>query len=262
MYSGYSSISEIYDKINAEVDYGAWADYFEACFKKYLPKKPELMLDLACGTGSMTFELASRGYDMIGIDGSDAMLTRALDNAYDREISGILFLNQDMREFELYGTVGAISCCLDSINYLTEKEDVKKCFSLAHNYLDPDGLFLFDMNTPYKFENIYADNAYILEDEMIYEGEDAPSAVFCGWQNQYDKKSGICDFYLSVFEEDTDGKYIRQDEHQRERCYTLETVKILLSQAGFDYLGFFSDFDFTEPDEKCDRWYIAAIARK
>ena len=258
MYSGYSSISEIYDKINAEVDYGAWADYFEACFKKYLPKKPELMLDLACGTGSMTFELASRGYDMIGIDGSDAMLTRALDNAYDREISGILFLNQDMREFELYGTVGAISCCLDSINYLTEKEDVKKCFSLAHNYLDPDGLFLFDMNTPYKFENIYADNSYIHE---IYD-EQYSINYYCGWQNEYNPETRLCNFYLSVFTEDENGKFRREDEVQTEKCYELDEIKGLLEETGFEILGVFGDTKFSPVDEKTERWHFVARAKK
>ena len=258
MYSGYGSISDIYDKINAEVDYGAWADYFEACFEKFLDKKPELILDLACGTGSMTLELASRGYDMIGIDGSDAMLTRALDNAYDKEISGVLFLNQDMREFELYGTVGAISCCLDSINYLTEAEEVKKCFFLAHNYLDPDGLFLFDMNTPYKFENVYADNSYIHE---IYD-EQYNINYYCGWQNEYNSESRLCNFYLSVFTEDENGKFSREDEVQTEKCYELAEIKGLLKDTGFELVGIFGGTDFSPIDEKTERWHFVARAKK
>ena len=256
---GYTAISRIYDKLNADISYKKWADFVEVCFDKYLGARPELVLDLACGTGSMTIEMASRGYDMIGIDGSEDMLSVAFERS---EGKGILYLCQDMRSFELYGTVGAALCCLDSLNYLLSEGDLKKTFALVHNYLDPDGLFLFDMNTPYKFENIYSDNAYILEDEMIYEGEEKPSAVFCGWQNQYDKESGICDFYLSVFEEDVDGKYIRSDEHQRERCYGLDTVKKLLLDTGFEFIGAFSDFDFNTPDAKCERWYIAAKAKK
>ena len=115
----YDSIASVYDNINSEIDYSAWADFIEGCFKRYLKVKPELVLDLACGTGSMTLTLASRGYDMIGADLSEEMLTEAMDKAYDKGVEGVLFLKQDMRTFELYGTVGAIVCCLDSVNYLT-----------------------------------------------------------------------------------------------------------------------------------------------
>ena len=154
----YGAISDIYDKINSEIDYSKWADFFEKCFDKFLNCRPELVLDLACGTGSMTLELAKRGYDMIGIDSSSDMLNVALDRKYDMELPrDVLFLLQDMTSFELYGTVGAITCCLDSVNYLVDDGDLERCFRLVHNYLDPDGLFLFDVNSPYKFENIYGE---------------------------------------------------------------------------------------------------------
>ena len=113
---GYEAIARVYDKLNAEIDYTSWASFFEECFDRYLPRRPELVLDLACGTGRMTLELAARGYDMIGVDGSADMLGEALlqnDGRYN-----ILWLQQDMRSFELYGTVGAVTCCLDSLNYL------------------------------------------------------------------------------------------------------------------------------------------------
>ena len=249
---GYEAIARVYDKLNAEIDYEKWADFFEACFERFLNKRPELVLDLACGTGRMTRALAQRGYDMIGVDGSDSMLSEA----YMKGGEGVLYLLQDMREFELYGTVGAVVCCLDSINYLLSDEDVKTTFKNVHNYLDPDGVFIFDMNTPYKFENIYGDMSYILEDE----GEDG--AVFCGWQNDYDRESGICDFYLSLFEENEDGSYDRSDEHQRERCYALDTVKKLLCESGFELLGIYSDYSFSECAEDTERWYIAARAKK
>ena len=263
--AGYDAIAHVYEKLNSEIDYSKWADFIERAFDKYLPNRPELVLDLACGTGTMTRELSARGYDMIGIDGSADMLTQAYMKAAESESAKpILYLNQDMREFELYGTVGAVVCCLDSINYLLSDEDVKKTFSLVHNYLDPDGLFLFDVNTPYKFENVYSDNAYILEDEMeedFGDGETEKYAVFCGWQNQYDKQSGICDFYLSIFEENGDS-YIRQDEHQQERCYTKATLNSILEESGFELLGYFADYNFGEPAENTERWYIAARAKK
>lgn len=257
MYSGYSSISEIYDKINAEVDYRAWADYFEECFDRFLPSRPGLILDLACGTGSMTLELASRGYDMIGADGSDAMLTRALDNAYDRGISDVLFIHQDMQSFELYGTVGAITCCLDSINYLTDKEDLIKCFSSVHNYLDPDGLFLFDVNTPYKFENVYSDNSYIHE---VYD-EELSLNCYCGWQNEFDRNTGLCNFYLSVFTE-KNGVYTREDEVQTERAYDMSEIKDALTKCSFELIGLYSGYGFEEICDTTERWHFVARAKK
>ena len=255
--SSYGSIASIYDNINAEIDYSLWADFVEQCFKKYLKDVPELVLDLACGTGSMTFALAERGYDMIGADMSEDMLTEAMDKAYDKGIEGILFLKQDMRCFELYGTVGAIVCCLDSVNYLTEDGDIEKCFKCAHNYLDPDGLFIFDVNTPYKFENIYGNNHYIFEDKNSF-GENA----YCGWQNEYDGETGLCNFYLSVFTEGEDGRFSREDEVQTERCYSKEELTENLEKCGFEVLGFFEDYNFSEPQSDCERWYIVARAKK
>lgn len=254
---GYDSIASIYDNINSEIDYSSWADFVEKCFEKYLKEKPELILDLACGTGSMTFVLASRGYDMIGADMSEDMLTEAMDKAYDKGIEGILFLKQDMRRFELYGTVGAIVCCLDSVNYLTDDGDLEMCFKCAHNYLDPDGLFIFDVNTPYKFENIYGNNHYIFEDKNSF-GENA----YCGWQNEYDRETRLCNFYLSVFTEEEDGRFSRADEVQTERCYLKEELTENLEKSGFEVLGFFSDYKFSQPLDDCERWYIVARAKK
>ena len=257
MFSAYNSIASVYDNINSEIDYSAWADFIEECFAKYLPKKPEIILDLACGTGSMTFELYSRGYDMIGADMSEEMLAQAYDKAYNKEISNILFLKQDMRSFELYGTVGAICSCLDSINYLTHDDDMEKCFKNVHNYLDPDGLFIFDINTPYKFENIYGNNSYIFEDNS----SDGRSA-YCGWQNDYDRESKLCNFYLTVFTEESNGNFSRSDEIQTERCYTLEEIKACLAKCSLEFIGAFENFKFSKPSESCERWYIVARAKK
>ena len=139
-FDAYGAIARVYDRLNAEIDYSAWADFVEACFARYLKEKPELLLDLACGTGSMTLELLRRGYDMIGVDASPDMLSVAWERADEQALEGALFLLQDMRSFELYGTVGAVTCCLDSINYLLTAEDVRTTFATVHNYLDPDGL--------------------------------------------------------------------------------------------------------------------------
>ncbi len=260
---GYQAIARVYDRLNAEIDYAAWADFMEMCFDRFLPARPELVLDLACGTGSMTLELASRGYDMIGVDGSAEMLSEAYSRATERQ--GILFLHQDMRSFELYGTVGAITCCLDSLNYLLSEDDLNACFASVHNYLDPNGLFLFDMNTPYKFRYVYGNNAYVLEDELVWdEGTDTEerAAVYCGWQNTYHPDTAICEFDLSLFEELPNGSYRRTDEHQTERCYTLDEIRDALERNKLELLGVWSDYAFATPTDTTERWYFAARAKK
>ena len=247
----YEALAAVYDRLNGEVDYEAWADFFEACFSRYgLPQR--LLLDLGCGTGSMTRTLARRGYDMIGIDASEQMLSRAMERMYAEGLSGILFLQQDMREFELYGTVGAVVSTLDCVNYLTQNGDLDRCFSLVHNYLDPDGLFLFDVNTPHKFDTVYGDNAYVLEDETS----------LCAWQNEFERESGLCRFYLSIFEQQPNGTYRRHDEEQTERCYSREELTEALSKAGFTDISFFGDFDFHAPDACAERWYVVARCKK
>ncbi len=259
MTDGYNAIAAVYDKFNAEIDYGKWADFIEAAFDRFLPSRPSLVLDLACGTGRMTRELSGRGYDMIGIDGSEQMLSVASDGNYDGDLNKlheILYLLQDMRSFELYGTVGAVISCLDSINYLVEDGDLEKTFKTVHNYLDPNGLFVFDVNSPYKFREVYGDNAYILEDEIDGRG------VFCGWQNCFDGESGICNFYLTLFSENEDGSFSRDEETQRERMYTLDELKDTLEKCGFEFLGAFSGYNFEEIDDVTQRYYIAARAKK
>ena len=249
----YEALARVYDRLNGEVDYAAIADFYEKAFARY-GIKPQLVLDLGCGTGSMTLELARRGYDMIGVDASAEMLSRAYERMYKEGASGVLFLEQDMRAFELYGTVGAVVSTLDCVNYLTGDGDLAKCFSLVHNYLDPDGIFLFDVNTPYKFQHVYGDQSYILEEE--------DGSAYCGWQNDFDAQTGLCRFLLSVFTEEKDGRYSRLDEEQTERCYSRKELTAALTAAGFAEIAFFENLDFTAPADKAERWYIAARCKK
>ncbi len=249
----YDMIAPFYDAVNSDINYSLWADFIEKIVEKYSQKKPELVLDLGCGTGKMTLELARRGYDMTGIDISTEMLDIARKEA---EISGleksILWLCQDMTEFELYGTVDLAVSCLDCINHLKNTNDLKKCFVLVHNYLVPDGLFIFDINGKHKFENIYADNSYVMEQD-----EDV-----CIWQNYYNKKNGLCDFYISLFKEERDGRYTRYDSIQTEKMYTLRSIKSYLCKCGFEFIGAYSDFDLNESSDSDDRIYIAARCKK
>ena len=244
----YFALSAGYDKLNSETDYASWADFIRACFEKFGDIEIKEVLDLGCGTGAMTFPLRERGYDMIGLDISYEMLSVARETADELGADDILWLCQDMRAFELYGTVQGAVCCLDGINHLCGVQDLSKCLKLLHNYVEPGGIFVFDVNTPKKFAKFYGDNDYILEDENI----------MCCWQNSYDRRRGICTFYLSVFEKNDDGSWHRTDTEQREKCYTRAKLENSLEAAGFSLCGFFSDFDFKQASYDDMRWYIVA----
>ena len=249
----YSILAPYYDEWNAELDYAAWADGLESFFRKNAKGEVKDVLDLACGTGRMTLELAKRGYDMIGVDRSPEMLDSArtaAEEAGEGISSRILWLLQDMTAFELYGTVDAVVSCLDSVNHLTNKTDLCKCFSLVHNYLNPDGLFLFDVNSKRKFESVYADKTYTFE---------APG-VFCSWENYY--AWGLCDFRITLFREEGKGNYRRYDALERERMYPIKTLQTLLTEAGFEWIGVYpAPYAGTLTGDE-DRWYIAARAKK
>lgn len=247
----YDLLAPFYDAINAEIDYVKWADFIEKILKKECKARPDLVLDLGCGTGKMTLELARRGYDMTGIDYSPEMLDIAR-TAAENEGHDVLWLCQDMREFELYGTVDAAVCCLDGINHLEEDGDLERCFALVHNYLIPDGIFIFDINGKYKFENIYADNTFSMEED----------GAVCIWENYYDRDSRICDFYITLFEECNDGRYIRHDETQSERMYTLDEVKNALNKSSMEFIAAYGDLDFAPGTDECERIYIVAKCRK
>mgnify|MGYP003314771759 CR=1 FL=1 len=244
----YDLIAPLYDRVNGHIDYEKWADFIEEAIKNNTGVKPILGLDLGSGTGRMTITLAKRGYDMTGVDYSADMLAIAHENA---EAAGyknsILWLCQDITEFELYGTVDFAVCCLDTVNHLTSVSELRKCFSLVHNYLVPDGLFIFDINCRGKFERIYANNTYAVDD-----GND-----MLVWRNYYNEKKRLCDFEITLFKESF-GAYERFDEVQTERMYTLRTISSELSRAGFEFIGAYSDFSGTQATDSCERAYIIA----
>lgn len=245
----YDLLAPFYDEANRDVDYVRWADFFEKIMKKECKARPQLILDLGCGTGRMTLELARRGYDMTGVDASEEMLNVARDAAErEHRQNDILLLCQDMTEFELYGTVDVAVSCLDCLNHLTEPRDLDRCLSLVHNYLIPDGLFLFDINGRDKFARVYGEETYTA----------VTDDAFCIWENRYRKERGLCDFYITVFREGGDGRYDRYDDMQRERVYTVKNMKKHLEKAGFSVIGVYRDFDFSEGDDTCDRIYFAA----
>lgn len=245
----YHILAKTYDQMQ-EIDYKEFADYYEKAFKKF-GIAPELVLDLGCGTGNITLELANRGYDMIGLDASPEMLEIAMEKARAQE-KEILFLHQDMTEFELYGTVGAMVCALDGVNYLTEDGQLEDMLKLLHYYLDPGGIFIFDLNTEYKYKNILDGKTF------VYDTEDG----FCAWSNEYDQAEKICYFDLNFFLKNEDGTYTRQDEYQEERAYSVEEVKKAIEHCNLTCLGVYDNLSFELAKEDSERIFVVVQRQK
>lgn len=239
----YHVLARVYDRLQ-EVDYEAFADYYQAVFRRF-GCKPELILDLGCGTGNVTLPLANRGYDMIGLDSSVEMLEIAMEKAREQK-EDILFLNQDMTEFELYGTVGAMVCALDGVNYLTEDGQVEKMLRLLHFYLDPGGLLIFDINTPYKFREILDGRTFVYDRDEVY----------CAWSNDFDREEQICYFDLTFFLRNPDGNYRRMEEYQEERAYTEEELRSAVERCGLECLGVFDNLSFDPPRADSERLFF------
>lgn len=243
----YNNFAYIYDKLMYDVDYEGYKCHIMDLMKNCKSEKP-MIADLGCGTGSICVLLAKEGYDMIGIDISEDMLAVAKEKAEENQVE-VLFLNQDMTEFELYGTVDACISMLDSINYIQEETELDRLFYNVSNYLNPNGIFCFDMNTPYKLEHVLGDNVF-------YEvGEDFTYI----WQNYYDKENRLCDFELTFFER-VGENYVRFDELQCEKAWSVEEIKCALERNGLQLERVYSDFSYGEITQKCER--IFYLARK
>ena len=238
----YNRFAYLYDNLINDVDYKKWADYYFNIFQRYGLTNPKLGLDLGCGTGSLTTELASRGIEMTGVDLSEDMLMVAREKSAGMDI---LYLNQDMCSFELYGTVDFIVSSLDCMNYITDKRDLLKVMKLANNYLNPRGLFVFDINTRHKLENVIGNNTFILENDD----------VFCSWQNEYDRKRKICDFYLTFFMKNG-REYTRFDEEHSERAYEIEEIKSVIESSGMRLLKVYHDLSFQNPAKNSERVFF------
>ena len=217
----YTSFAQVYDLFMDEVPYDEWCARIADTLKEYGIEEG-LVLDLGCGTGSMTERMAARGFDMIGVDVSEEMLELA-DAKRRKSGQDILYLQQDMRNFELYGTVRAIISVCDSLNYIPEEEQLLQVFRLAYNYLDPDGAFLFDMNTVYKYEKI-------LGESTIAENREEGSFI---WENYYDEQEHLNEYDLTIYVQEDDGRYSRFEETHFQRAYETERIPKLLDEAGF-----------------------------
>lgn len=206
-----------------------------------------LVLDLGCGTGTITELLYEKGYDMIGVDSSEEMLQIALDKKFETR-SDILYLCQDMRELDLYSTVGTVVSVCDSLNYLLMDEDVLQTFHLVNNYLFPGGIFIFDFNTIYKYEEVIGDTT-------IAENREDCSFI---WENFYSCEDHINEYDVTVFERQEDDLYRRFMETHYQRGYTLEEMKTFLEKAGLIFVTALDEKTHEAPTETSERIYVIA----
>lgn len=236
----YTIFSTVYDRLMTDIPYEKWVENLEKIWKKY-DLQPELIVDLCCGSGTITKLLTDKDYDVIGIDKSFEMLMEARD-----KLPTNLFLNQDMTEFELYGTVDSIVCLCDSLNYLLKERDVLKTFKLCNNYLNPKGLLIFDINTKYKFENELSTNTF---------GGNYDDFSYI-WENYYDKDKLINEYQTTFFIKEENGLYEKYEEVHYERCYEIETIKNLIEQSGLKLEGVFDENLFDTPKADSQRIYF------
>lgn len=235
----YNSISKFYDQLQTEVNYQKYSVYIEKIIKRY-HKDAKMVIDIGCGTGNLTILLKNMGYDVSGLDISSEML----EKCYKKDKS-ILWIHQDVSELELYGTYDVFVSFLDTINHITDKRKLKSAFKLIYNYMNDGGLFIFDLNTPYKFENVYKDNVfYMIDEHLTYI-----------WENNYNRKSRICDMDITFFEKS--GKsYKRYDDYHCERAYDFSEIETICNETGFSVIGQFKELTFTKAGDKDERAFF------
>lgn len=225
--SNYSDFAFVYDRLTENVNYSERADYIRTLFARHGVKDGSDILDLACGTGSLTLELADT-YEMIGVDNSSDMLSQALEKKYDAG-KEILFLCQDMTELDLYGTIDGAVCMLDSLNHLDSPDDIRKAIEKVGLFMNHGGIFIFDVNTIYKHREILGNNTF------VYDCSD----VYCVWQNQLNEDSSV-DICLDIFEQDGDA-YYRSTEEFTEIACPVDDYKKWLADAEFEIINIFDE---------------------
>ncbi len=236
----YSGFARHYDRLMDDVDYKAKAAYLLKLFKKH-GKTPTLLLDLACGTGGFSNQMALQGVEVIGVDASEEMLACARENS---ALLGtdVLYLCQRAEKLDLYGTVDGAICCLDSLNHITDINNLRRALSRVSLFLEKGGLFIFDVNTVYKHKAVLADNTFVIEREGVY----------CVWQNRFNEKKLITDIYLDFFTEN-DGLYERESENFYERAYTDDELNGILAECGLEIRAVYDDYTLSPPSEKTER---------
>ncbi len=244
--SSYVPLAPLYDGLTRDVPYELFVDFYELIFRRY-GVSPELVLDLACGTGTLTCLLAQRGYEMIGVDSSQEMLSQAVEKSLELpENARPIFLCQDMEKLDLYGTVGAAVCSLDGVNYVPE-ENLHQVFHRLRLFVEPGGIFIFDVNTPEKLRSL--DGQMFLDEE-----ED----VFCVWRASFYQEDNACVYGMDLFTRVEGELWDREQEEHIEYAHSIETLTKKLTEQGFDDISVFGELEERPPKDGEQRVFIAA----
>lgn len=241
----YNDFALIYDRFQ-EIDYDSFIRFYESVFKDDSINK---VIDLGCGTGEIGIRLAKSGYDVIGVDMSEEMLTAALDKSIDAGAAdNIIFIHGDMTKFVYHGGADAVVSALDCVNYLTDRDDVISAFKCVYASLADGGVFIFDINSEYKLSRVLGDNTFVYDDDDAY----------CVWDCGYYPDEKICGFDLNFFIKAKDGSYTRYAEYQEERAYSIQEITEALTAAGFGSIEVFADLAFEPPADNSERIFFVA----
>ncbi|QQY80360.1 methyltransferase family protein [Keratinibaculum paraultunense] len=243
----YEKFAYIYDDLmRADIDYRAWYMYIEEIFNEF-NYKPKNILEMACGTGNLTYYLANTGYDLTCFDISSDMLSIAYNKL--NKFKNVKLLNQDMVDFHINENFDVIISACDSINYIENEKNLLNTFKNVKKHLKPGGMFIFDINSYYKLKYIIGNNTFVEDREDI----------FYIWQNYFDEKNNIAEFYLTFFVKEENEKYIRFDETHIERAYKTNEINDLLKEASFNKIFCYDGFSFEKPKDKSERITFIAI---
>ncbi len=234
--SGYSTFARYYDELTANIDYKKRGEYFHAIIQKFKSTQGNILLDLACGTGSISQVMARLGYDVIGVDSSDEMLGIAIEKKFGSGLD-IQYLCQDMRRLDMFGTIDVTVCALDSINHLQSLDDVRRVFGNVAFFSEIGGLFIFDVNTLYKHRYVLADNTFTYETESVY----------CVWENTLVPDTDEVKMNLEFFEREENGLYSRSSDSFSEKAYSEADIEQLLTDCGFELIAKYGDDTFDLP---------------
>jgi ubiquinone/menaquinone biosynthesis C-methylase UbiE len=237
----YNDTAGFYDRLTSDVDYQKYSDFFSAVFEKHAQKPPHSIIDLGCGTGNLTIKMAEKGFDMTGVDASAEMLAVA----YSKKSPGVLWINQLFSELDLFGTYDAAISLLDCINHMLDEKSIRQYFRNLRNFIEPGGLFIFDINSEYKFKNVYSSNVFYSVDEDF-------SYI---WQNNFNEKTGICSMDITIFIKEG-GVYKRYDTGNREKAYGVAKLTGLLDECGFSVEALYGDGVLKEPAADEERIFI------
>lgn len=243
--TSYEALAGSYDALTADVDYPRWARYIRRHFARS-GRPIRRVLDLACGTGSLTLELAQAGYEMVGVDLSEDMLALAEEKCRQAQPRP-LFLHQAMESLRLPEKVDACVCCLDSVNYVLQPKKLQRAFQRVYDCLEGGGLFLFDVDTPYKLERM---------DGQVF--LDETEEVYCVWRGEYSPKKRICSFWMDIFQRLEGDQWLRSGELHREYAYPLEDIEDYLRQVGFTHITRHGELKMTPPGAEEQRVFFAA----